>query len=254
MTDFQKELDEIRKIRQAKHSGLTSDLEKAKQVKPEYNYDIRKDTLDYIKKCSKSEVMKERMDKIEKTQYQNIISKLSIEDIENFSPHELNTNFMIDLFKYNFNPEVLSYSYLKYGLEPHILMIKEVISKPKIPETYILKLVQDYAISNKNTIPIITNTNLFDSNFEQAKEFVMELFYSDSNTPSISYSQLKFIYDKTNVNPEQFRFLVAKCSNKSAYSKCSKTYVERSNKDLIKNLIHEMESKYKCKLKIDLYD
>ncbi len=252
MSNFQKELEEIRKIRQNKYSDVK--VSELKPIKVEYVYDVRKDTLDYIKKCSKSEIIKEQMDKIEKAQYQKIISKLIIEDIDHFSQSELNINFIIDLFKHNFNPEILFYTYTKYNAEPHILMIKEIITKPKISENFVLKLIQDYSVCNKNMVPIINTTNLLDSKFEEAKNFVMDLFYSDLNTLSISYLQLKLIYDKTKVNPEQFKFLVYKCSNKSAYSKCSKTFVERKNTDLIKIMIHEIETKYKTKLKIDLYN
>jgi hypothetical protein len=100
--DFQKELDEIRKIRQAKYSGLNSNTDtniiKDKQV---YNYDERKDVLNWIKKCTKSDLIKERMDKNEKQDYVRKISKISIEDLDHFVAHELNINFMIDLYKFS---------------------------------------------------------------------------------------------------------------------------------------------------------
>ena len=160
---------------------------------------------------------------------------------------------MIDLFKFNFNLEVLSLGYSKCPFEPHILMIKELIGKPKLTEEFLMEMLEAYTKTTKNMIPIITTTELIDSRFENAKNYIMNLFYNDSNTQSISFEQLKLIYTKTQIDPEKFKFLVAKCSNKNAYSKCSKTFVERSNRDLIKNLIHEVETKFKCKLSIDLY-
>jgi hypothetical protein len=248
MSSFQKELEEIRKIREAKYS-IKPDIKK-----PEYNYELRKDTLDWIKKCNRYEVMKERMDKIEKQEYKNAISKIQLEDLEHFTSDDLGQNFMIELFKFNFNLEVISGAYDKYSNGPHVLMIKELVTKPKLQEDFLVKILQDYTKLTKNMIPIIMTTELMDSGFDSAKQLVMNLFYNDSNTPSISYEQLKLIYTKTNIDPEKFKFLVAKCSNKSAYSKCEKTFVERSNRDLIKILIHDVEKKFKCKLGIDLYN
>ena len=249
MNEFQKELEEIRKIRQAKFSTVT----KIDKKKPEYNYELRKDTLDWIKKCNSLEVMKERMDKIEKLEYKNAVGKIQLEDLNYFTKEELNQNFMIDLFKFNFNLEVLSFGYSKCSFEPNILMIKELIEKPKLNEEFLMEMLEAYTKTTKNMIPIITTTGLIDSKFENAKNYVMNIFYNDSNTISISFEQLKLIYTKTLIDPDKFKFLVAKCSNKNAYSKCTKTFVERSNRDLIKNLIHEVETKFKCKLSIDLY-
>lgn len=250
MTDFSCELEEIRKLRQAKYASVNGIKEKPKPI---YNYELRKEILDWIKKCSRVEIMKECMDKIEKQEYQNKISRIQLEDLDYFTQQETNTNFMIDLFKYSFSFPVLQKAYLLYSDTPHILMIKEIVSKPNLPEDFLLKLLLDYTENNKNVIPIITTTNLLTSKYHQAINLIMGIFYSNSNTSMISYEQLKLIYTNTEINPEQFKFLVAKCSNINGYSKCTKTWIERSNRDLIKNLIHEMETKHKCKLNIDLY-
>ena len=81
----------------------------------------------------------------------------------------------------------------------------------------------------------------------------MNLFYSDINI-SITFEQIKIICSKTDVTPEKLKFLISRCSNISAYSKCSKIWIEKPNKDLIKGLIRDMELKFKCKIDIDLYN
>lgn len=246
--NFQQELDEIRKIRQGKYSGTNN--EKKEIV---YNYDIRKDTLNYIKKCSKSEVIKERMDKNEKLDYKNKISKLLIQDLDHFADLDFNTNFMIDLFRFNFNFAILEKAYSKYLLSPHITMIKELLTKPKLSEDFLLKLISDYTVTNKNYINLIITTNILETNYSKTINYIMDLFYSDS-TITVTYEQLKLIYTKTTITPDKLIFLITRCSNISGYSKCSKTYVEKPNRDLIKIMIHEIESKNKCKLDIDLYN
>ena len=143
---------------------------------------------------------------------------------------------------------VLEKTYTKYKHEPHFLMIKELLLKQKIPEEFILKLVQDYSKNNKNMLQIITTTNILDTEYHQVLNYIMDLFYISENTPSISFEQLKLIYNKTQIDPDKFRYLFFKCSNISGYSKCPKTCVERPNKFLIKNIIHEIEIKFKCKL------
>ena len=254
---YQDELNEIRRIRQEKYSKL---LEKSTPPKPQYNLDSRKSTLDHIKKIMKSEVLRERMDKIEKQELKNMISKVVPDDLDYFSPHDLDLQFMINLFKSNSNSVVLSKAYSKSLIfpSPHILMIKELLDKPKsvIDENFLLKLLSDYFVINSNPINIITTTNLLNTDFVLAQSIVLTQFYNDSNTPSISFEQLRYIYSNTSktISPEEFKFLVLKCSNKQCYSKCSKTFVERSNISLLKNLIHDVESKHKCKLDLDLYN
>ena len=253
MNNFSDELEEIKKIRHDKYT-LSNNLNQVE--KPIYNYALRSNTLNWIKKCSVFDVLKERMDRVEKQDYQNKISKIQIDDLKHFSNYDINTNFMIDLFKYSISLQVLKYAYMMYTNSPHILMIKEFIAKPTMTESenFLLELLTDYTKTNKNVLQIITTTVLMVSKYDKAKDFIMDIFYSDSNTYSISYEQLLMIYSNTQINPDKFKFLVTKCSNQSAYSKCSKTFIERSNRDLLKNLIHEVESKYKSKLNIDLYN
>lgn len=254
--NFSSQLDEIRKLRQAKFENKSGII-----TKPiPYNYDLRKETLDWIKKCSRVEVMKERMDKVEKKDYESKMSKIQLEDLDHFAPSELNENFMVDLFKFSYSLQVLQNAYQSYqnheNKVPHILMIKELLAKSNrisASEDFIMELLRDYTNSNKNVLPIITTTNILElHNYPNAINFIMELFYSNPNI-MISFEQLKMIYSQTNVNPVQFKILVEKCTNITSYSKCQKSGTERLNRDLIKNLIHEMESKYKVKLAINLY-
>lgn len=248
--DYQKELEEIRKIREAKYSGTNSSINKEKPI---YNYNERKSTLDYIKKCTKSDVVKERMDKNEKQDYKNKISKISMEDLDYFSDCDFNTNFIIDLFRFNFNTYVLEKTYEKYLLPPHITMIKEYISKPKISEDFLLKLIYDYTVTNKNYINLLITTGILETEHTQAINFIMNLFYSEPNI-AVTYEQIKMICLKTDITSEKVKFLILRCSNISAYSKCSKTWIEKPNRDLIKGLIRDMEIKFKCKIDIDLYN
>ena len=251
MMDFQKELEEIKKIRQAKYSGLTQFNEK--KEKPVYNYDERKDVLAWIKKCSKSDIIKERMDKNEKQDYKNKISKISTGDLDHFADSDFNQNFIIDLFRFNHNVDILEKAYSKYLSPPHITMIKEILSKPKLSEDFLLKLISDYTQSNKNYMNLLIYTEILETKYTNTIDYVMNLFYSDPNI-TVTFEQIKFICSKTNITPEKLKFLILRCSNISAYSKCSKTWVEKPNRDLIKQLIRDMEFKYKCKIDIDLYN
>lgn len=248
--DYQKELEEIRKIRQAKYSGSNDIVNKEKPV---YNYQQRKNTLDYVKKCTKSDIIKERMDKNEKLDYKNKISKISQDDLEHFADFDFNTNFMIDLFRFNFNPNVLEKAYEKYLSPPHITMIKEYLSKPKLNEDFLLKLILDYTETNKNYINLLITTEILETKQTQAINYIMDLFYSDPNI-TLTYEQIKMICTKTDITPDKLKFLISRCSNISAYSKCSKTWIEKPNRDLIKGLIRDMESKFKYKIDIDLYN
>lgn len=248
--NFQKELEEIKKIRQEKYSGINSSVNKEKTI---YNYSERKNTLDYIKKCTKSDVIKERMDKGEKLDYKNKISKISLDDLEHFTDLDFNTNFMIDIFKFNFNLNVLQKAYQKYLSPPHINMIKEYLSKPKLNEDFLLKLISDYTSTNKNYINLLIFTGILETIYTKSINYIMELFYSDPNI-TVTYEQIKILCAKTNVTPDKIKFLVSRCSNISAYSKCSKTWIEKPNRDLIKGLLRDMETKFKCKIEIDLYN
>lgn len=248
--NFQEELEEIKKIRQAKYSGKNNNINDEKII---YNYEQRKSILDYIKKCAKSDIIKERMDKNEKLDYKNKISKISMEDLNHFSNIDFNTNFMIDLFRFNFNLNVLQKAYEKYLSPPHIIMIKEYISKPKINEDFLLKLISDFTSTNKNYINLLIFTGILETVYIESINYIMNLFYSDPNI-TITYEQIKIIYSKTEVTPNKLKFLITRCSNISAYSKCSKTYIEKPNRDLIKGLIRDVENKFKCKIDIDLYN
>lgn len=249
MNNFQKNMEDLRKIREAKY------LKKSEKQNSnhEYNYDVRKDLLDYLKKVSKFELVRERMDKIEKQELKNKFSKIQQEDLEYLKEIESNEFFLIEVFKCNFNQTVLSTLFYKTKFV-NFSMIKDALLKPKITETFVLDLIKTYTLINKNTIKIITTTNLLDTKFNLVIDYVMELFYNPINTPSISYDQLKFIYSKTNITPEKLKFLITICSNKSSYSKCEKTGIERSNIVLLKNLIRDIELKFKCKIDIDLYN
>ena len=248
--NFQKNLEEIRKIREAKYSNRVFIENKEK---PAYNYQERKDILTYIKKCTKSDVIKERMDKNEKQDYKNKISKISLDDLEYFTDSDINLNFMIDLFRFNFNQDVLKKAYKKFLSPPHITMIKELVSKPKLSEEFLLKLIVDYTETNKNYINLLLSTDILQTTYINAINYIMNLFYSDINI-SITFEQIKIICSKTDVTPEKLKFLISRCSNISAYSKCSKIWIEKPNKDLIKGLIRDMELKFKCKIDIDLYN
>jgi hypothetical protein len=251
--DFQKELEEIRKIKQVKYLELNIINKK----EPIYNYNERKNTLDYIKKCTKSDIIKERMDKHEKIDYKNKISKISLKDLENFADYDFNTNFIIDLFKFNFNISVLEKAYQKYLLPPNVLMIKELVTKPKISENFLLLLISDYINSNKikktNYINLLISTEILETKYTHVINYIMDLFYTEP-TVSVTFEQIKLICSKTDITPDKFKFIISRCSNISAYSKCSKTYVEKSNIHLIKELIRDMEIKLKCKIDIDLYN
>lgn len=248
MNDFQKNLEELRRLREAKYIKTTQTT----VVKPEYNYNIRKDMLDYIKKVSKFESMRERMDKIEKQELKSKFSKICFEDLEYLTELECNEFFITELFKSNSNEQVLSTVFDRTKFVNHII-IKEVLNK-KIPETFVLDLIKEYTKTNKNLTQIITTTNLLDTKFNSCIDYVMEIFYNPTNTPSISFEQLKLIYSKTVMTPDRFKFLVSICSNKSGYSRCEKTGMERSNVVLLKNIIRDVEAKFKCKLDIDLYN
>lgn len=251
--NFQTELEAIKNIRQAKYS----EINKLRKKEIVYDYDKRKNILDYIKKCSKSEMIKERMDKNEKQDYKNKISKISLEDLDHFYELDFNVNFMIDLYKFNFNQNVLEKAYLKLSTYshpcPHITMIKELITKPKLSEDFLLKLVSDYVQINKNYINLIITTGLLETQYLNTINYLMELLYLDQ-TITVTYEQLKLIYSKTTMTPDKLKFLILRCSNISGFSKCSKTYVDKPNIDLIKILIHEIELKHKCKIDIDLYN
>lgn len=249
--DFQHELEQIRKIRQEKYSKSSS---ANKKDIPVYNYDKRKEMLDYIKKCSKSEIIRERMDKTEKQDYGSKISKICCEDLDYFNPTDIssNTNFLIDLFKYNFNQNVLEKAYSKYLLPPHIQMIKELLSKPKLSENFLIKLLSDYTDTNKNYINLIIYTEIFSTQYTSAIDFILNLFYSDSNV-TVTFEQIGLICSNTNVTPDKLKFMIVRCSNITGYSKCSKTFIEKPIIDLLKILIRNTERKYKCKIDIDLY-
>ena len=249
MSDFQKDLDELRRLREAKFLKTTQKT----VVKPEYNYNVRKDMLEYIKKISKFESMRERMDKIEKQELKSAFSKICVEDLEYLIDIMCNEFFITELFKSNSNEQVLSTVFEKTKFVNHTI-IKEVLSKSKIQETFIMDLMKEYTKTNKNLTQIITATNLLDSKFNSIIDYVMEIFFDPMNTSSISFEQLKLIYSKTEMTPDRFRFLVSICSNKSGYSRCDKTGIERSNVILLKNLIRDVETKFKCKLDIDLYN
>lgn len=196
------------------------------------------------------------MDKIEKKEFMNNILKICLEDLNYFNPEELNNDFMIDLFKNNKNTQILEFAYSKQSKQytkPYFLLIKEYIIKFKVNEDFLIKMIQDYTKINTNMIQILTNTKLLDSKFEKTKEFVLNVFFNSSNSHLLTFEQIKKIYSKIEINPEKLIFLISRCTNKLGYSKCDKTFVERSNIILIKNIIRETENKYKCKLNIDLY-
>lgn len=249
MSDFQKNLEELRRLREAKYIKSTQKL----VSKPEYNYDVRKDMLDYIKKISKFESMRERMDKIEKQELKSKFSKICVEDLDYLTDLDTNEFFITELYKSNSNQQVLSTIFERTKFVNHPI-IKEVLNKTKIQETFVLDLIKEYTKINKNLTQIITSTNLLDTKFNSIIDYVMEIFYNPTNTSSISFEQLKLIYSKTLITPQKFKFLVSICSNKTAYSKCEKTGIERSNVVLLKNLIRDVEAKFKCKLNIDLYN
>lgn len=248
---FQKDLEELRKIREAKY--LKSSKSLPQNSKPEYNYDVRKDSLEYLKKISKFESMRERMDRIEKQELKNKFSKIQVEDLDYLEEMKSNEFFITELFRHNYNPEVLSTIFYKTKFV-NFVIIKETLSKPKITESFVIDMIKTYNLINKNQIQIITTTNLLDTKFNLVIDYCMELFYNPINTPSISFDQLKFICSKTQVTPDKLKFLITICSNKSGYSKCEKTGMERSNVVLLKNLIRDIESKFKCKIDVDLYN
>lgn len=254
MSNFTNELEELRKIREAKYQNKFK-IEN-QSTNPKYNYELRKDFILRIKKIIKSEVAKERMDKIEKKEYQTNISKICLGDLAYFAPLELKPDFMTDLFKYNNDITVLECAYSKQSVDyikPQFGFIKEYITKSKADENFLIKMIQDYLSITKNMIQILTTTNLLDTKFETAKQRVLEIFFNPANTQSISFEQIKYISSKIELDVNKFIFLISRCSNKSGYSKCDKTCVERPNINLIKNMIHDMETKYKCKIDIDLY-
>jgi hypothetical protein len=133
------------------------------------------------------------------------------------------------------------------------MMIKEILSKPKLSEDFLLKLISDYTQSNKNYMNLLIYTEILESKYTNTIDHVMNLFYSDPNV-SVTYEQIKLLCSKTNITPEKLKFLILRCSNISAYSKCSKTWIEKPNRDLIKGLIRDIEFKFKCKIDIDLYN
>jgi len=249
MSDFQKDLEDIRKIRQSKYSKQSIPNQNSK---PEYNYNVRKELLEYLKRISKFESMRERMDRIEKQELKNKFSKIQLEDLEYLEEMKSNEFFITELFKHNYNLDVLSTVFYKTKFV-NFVMIKELISKPKITESFVLDMVKTYTITNKNQIQIITTTNLLDTKFNMVIDYCMELFYNPINTPSISFDQLKYICSKTEITPDKLKFLISICSNKSGYSKCEKTGIDRSNVVLLKNLIRDYEAKFKCKIDVDLY-
>lgn len=90
MSNFQKDLEELRRLRESKYIKTTQKT----IVKPEYNYNVRKDTLDYIKKISKFESMRERMDKIEKQELRSKFSKICVEDLKHLTELDSNEFFI----------------------------------------------------------------------------------------------------------------------------------------------------------------
>lgn len=253
MSNFTNELEELRKIRESKYQNKFKNENKQK---PEYNYELRKDFISRIKKIVKSEVAKERMDKIEKKEYQTNISKIYLGDFDYFTSLELKPDFMADLFKCNNDIAVLEHAYFKQStdyIKPQFGFIKEYMTKSKADENFIIKMIQDYLAITKNMTQILTTTDLLDTKFETVKQYVLEIFFNPANTQSISFEQIRYINSKIELDINKFIFLISRCSNKSGYSKCDKTYMERPNINLIKNMIHDMETKYKCKIDIDLY-
>jgi hypothetical protein len=79
-------------------------------------------------------------------------------------------------------------------------MIKEILSKPKLSEDFLLKLISDYLESNKNYMNLLIYTELLETKYTNSIDHVMNLFYSDPNI-SVTYEQIKLLCSKTNVTP-----------------------------------------------------
>lgn len=244
--NFVNEFEELKKIRESKYLKISL----SNNPKPKYNYELRKDYLDYLIKVSKFESIRERMDQIEKKELKDKFYRIQQEDLEFIEEIESNEFFISELFTYNFNLSVLSTIFYKTKFV-NFRMIKEILLKPHVSETFVFDLIKTYTFTNKNTIQIITTTNLLDTKFNQVIDYVMKLFYNPVNTQSISYKQIKFICSKTQMTPDKLKFIISICSNKSGYSKCEKTGIERSNIVLLKNLIHDFEAKLKCKINVE---
>lgn len=90
-----------------------------------------------------------------------------------------NEFFITELFKSNSNEQVLSTVFEKTKFVNHMI-IKEVLSKPKIQETFVFDLIKEYTKTNKNLTQLITTTNLLDSKFNSIIDFVMEIFLIQS--------------------------------------------------------------------------
>lgn len=250
ISDHRANLEILRKMREDKYLKSKSTNNK----KLEYNYDLRRDILENLKKYCKYVSLRDRMDKIEKQELINKFSKIQLEDLKHLDDLIKNKNeyFIIELFKNNFCCQVLSNVFEQTRFSNHQI-IKEALLKPKIDELFILDLIKEYVKNNKNIVQIITSTNLLDTNFNNAIDYVLNEFYNSNNLISISFDQLKLIYSKTTITPDKLKFLIAICSNKSGYTKCEKTGIERSNIVLLKNMVRDVEQKFKCKINIDLH-
>lgn len=264
-------MDDIFRLRREKYES-NDPMHQLKQIpKPPYDYDLRKETLNWIKRCSRMVAIRENMTRDEKIEYMEKIARIQLEDLDHFTKRELNQTFMIDLFKYSNSLEVLTKAYKKNPTSVHPSMIKELIQKPNIPESFIMELLvgmidcdtehvefSDGDETKKNTIGLILSTliniGLIESEkYPNAKDYLMEKFYSNQNA-MISFEQLKFICANTVVDPEKLKILVHKCSNVYASTERTNFRSDKKNLDLIKNIIREKEIEYGCKIKVGLYN
>ncbi len=264
-------MDEIFRLRREKYESKDPILILKQKPKPSYNYDSRKETLNWIKRCSRMIVIREQMTQDEKKEYIEKMKRIQLEDLDHFEPRELNQIFMIDLFKYSNSLEVLNKACEKNSSNIHPSMIKELILKPNVPESFLMELLEkliEHNITNQEfndsddtkkksiscTLNTMMNVGIVESTkFPNAKNYLMEKFYSNQST-MISFEQLKMICENTIVDPDKLKILVQKCSNVYASSKYLNFQSERKNLDLIKNIIREKELEYDCKINIGLYN
>lgn len=251
MSDLSEQLANIRKAKHFEYNGVSIKKEPENVV---YNYDERKQVLSFLRQVANWDTFRENMNKVEKDRYKLYMSFLKIDDLEHIRIEDFTSNYINDLYKYCPNYHVLRQAYIKWNNLPTLQMIKELFIKTNIDFIFIKELIIDYLKDDKDPIQLIISTNLLNCKNDEIITYVMTKFYDEKNMYYISFKQLDYIYNNSEITPDKFCFLVKRCSDKECYTKCTKTYGERMNRNIIKDYKNDLEKKYKCLINIDLFN
>lgn len=229
---------------------------KPKEIIP-YNYENRKRWLNKLRFNANSKEVRENMDKVEKQEYQTNMSIIVKEDIDHIKENDFQLNFIVELFKYNYNFDILNYAYkiwTQRNNHIHFLMLSELIKKPKLKEDLLMTYLLDFTEHTKNMNSLIMNTQILKLKFNTAINYILDIFYSEENSYYISFDELLYMFNNSEVTPDKFIFLLKRCSNKLATTKCTKTFTERSNTKILITLKQKLENKFKCRFDVDFYN